>query len=143
MFKGSPFDQDIGAWTLSSVTDAWSMFENAASFNQNLCSWGSSFTQPSLDVTNMFLGSGCTSTASPDVAVSPITPLCYYCNTFASRAELDAAITDWISVGSSSVSTAATNNLCGSQHLTILLLPSHCTSIGLRSYWGLGCQPDH
>ena len=53
------------------------MFWNAASFDQDLCSWGSKIGS-SANVTNMFGGSGCSDTGTPDLSGIP-SPLCEVC----------------------------------------------------------------
>ena len=41
MFQGAPaaFDQDIGAWGVSSANTVYRMFNRVAAFSKNLCSW--------------------------------------------------------------------------------------------------------
>jgi surface protein len=47
MFRESPFNQNIGSWNTSAVTNMANMFQSATAFNQNIGSWDTS------SVTNM------------------------------------------------------------------------------------------
>lgn len=53
MFANSPFNQPIGSWSVSQVTNMTSMFQNNTSFNQNLNTWS---TTNLTDIISMFNG---------------------------------------------------------------------------------------
>jgi surface protein len=75
------FNSDLSAWTPSSAKDCWYMFGGASNFNSNLCSWGERIPSGQLiDVTDMFLGSGCPVQDSPNLADLPAGPWCFDCS---------------------------------------------------------------
>jgi surface protein len=53
MFYGTPFNQPIGDWNVSSVTNMRGMFDKASSFNQSIGDWNVSSVT---DMEQMFLG---------------------------------------------------------------------------------------
>jgi len=68
MFRSATkYNQAIGTWNVSEVTDMGFMFSGASSFNQDLCSWYNNL-QSTTSVSEMFPSSGCTDPADPNLS---------------------------------------------------------------------------
>jgi hypothetical protein len=68
-------NRDISEWNISSMTQMQSVFQDAAVFNQNLCSWGWQVPASGVDFSRIFLRSGCLSTViQPDRTNVPAGP---------------------------------------------------------------------
>ena len=79
MFNGAvAFNHDISNWDVSSVYDMYGMFWIASSFNKNLCAWGT--ITSSANVTNMFASSACPTQSNPNLNASPRGPFCHVCS---------------------------------------------------------------
>lgn len=79
MFFNAPlFQSDISGWDVSNVLDMTSLFEGAVMFNQNLCVWGNR-VPATVIVGDMFVGSGCPNTTSPDPSSFATGPWCQPC----------------------------------------------------------------
>jgi surface protein len=73
------FNRNLSRWDTSSAITLANMFEDAVAFNQNLCSWGQQ-VNASVDMTDMFLGSGCPRRESPDPLNPLAGPWCHACS---------------------------------------------------------------
>ena len=71
----SAFNQNVTSWELDSAVDVSRMFYNAASFKQDLCAWQATLP-PDASVVDMFVGTACPSEDDPNLANSPVQPLC-------------------------------------------------------------------
>ncbi len=77
MFNGATkFNQTIGNWDVGKVTTMEYMFKSATKFNQDLCAWYNKLLSLPT-VTNMFISSGCTNQALPNVTSK--TSFCQAC----------------------------------------------------------------
>ncbi|KAL7474149.1 hypothetical protein ACHAW6_000142 [Cyclotella cf. meneghiniana] len=63
-YSATAFNQYIGDWDISLVTDMYQMFYGAASFNQNLCAWKDDFPY-GYRSSDIFYGTACTYTETP------------------------------------------------------------------------------
>jgi hypothetical protein len=71
------FNQFLGNWSVGKVTDMNGMFYGATKFNQDLCAWyNKSLSLPT--VTDMFVNSGCTERADPNLRSK--TSFCQACS---------------------------------------------------------------
>ena len=78
-FRGAVrFNQPLGNWNVASVKDMYGMFSRAASFNQDLCSWGKVLGAEVL-VDQMFNATACPRDVAPNMAASSRGPFCHVC----------------------------------------------------------------
>ena len=97
------FNQDVSQWNVGASDNFNNMFRNTA-LNQNLCDWGYNGHLSGSDSFSLaFAGTNCAITAEPNLTATPISPLCHYCNSFETKADLEAAIDHWVDVGPPSV----------------------------------------
>jgi Mycoplasma protein of unknown function, DUF285 len=89
LFVGAAsFSHDLSRWRVAKATRMDGMFRNATSYNQSLCAWGRRLVigrgdgsvTVSVSVDQMFRGSGCRSTADPNLDADPPSPLCAPCS---------------------------------------------------------------
>ena len=73
----SSFNQNLNSWNVSKLTNTRSMFQGATLFSQNLCIWKDTFTATL--TSDMFTGTACSNTSSPDLNANPPGPFCYNC----------------------------------------------------------------
>jgi surface protein len=75
---GQPkFNQPLNGWQVGKVTDMGGMFSHCSKFNQDLCPWGSKMMFSTVNVDNMFGGSGCPNMVKP---TGPSGPWCAVTN---------------------------------------------------------------
>ena len=72
MFAGSAFNQPIGDWDTSNVTDMSAMFEAAEAFNQSIASWN---TSKVTDMSRMFDGASAFNQAIGSWTTSSVTDM--------------------------------------------------------------------
>jgi Mycoplasma protein of unknown function, DUF285 len=89
LFVGAAsFSHDLSRWRVTKATRMDGMFRNATSYNHSLCAWGRRLVigrgdgsvSVSVSVEDMFRGSGCRSTADPNLDADPPSPLCAPCS---------------------------------------------------------------
>jgi hypothetical protein len=81
MFSGaSAFDGDLSTWNLANAKSLRRMFAGADSFRQNLCTWTKYMFSNEPVANEMFIESGCPSSADPFVTARDVGPLCHYCS---------------------------------------------------------------
>jgi Mycoplasma protein of unknown function, DUF285 len=89
LFMGAAsFSHDLSRWRVAKATRMDGMFRNASSYNHSLCAWGRRLVigrgdgsvSVSVSVEHMFFGSGCRSTADPNLDAVPPSPLCAPCS---------------------------------------------------------------
>ena len=78
------FNGDLSIWDVSTVIDMDAMFRNATSFNGNLCPWVQKLMDTTL-VADMFSGSACLDTNTPNLMSTPPGPFCHPCMLCESR----------------------------------------------------------
>jgi hypothetical protein len=64
---GSVALENISSWNTSAVTTMRAMFEEASSFNQNLCAWRDKFPYSDMLFYYVFMGSGCAFQSDPAI----------------------------------------------------------------------------
>jgi Mycoplasma protein of unknown function, DUF285 len=94
LFLGAAsFSHDVSRWRVGRATRMDGMFRNATSYSHSLCEWGRRLVigrgggsvAVSVSVEQMFRGSGCRSTADPNLDAVPPSPLCAPCSSDDSR----------------------------------------------------------
>ena len=73
-YRAYAFNQDIGGWNVSSVTDMEEVFYDATAFNQTLCGW-TEHNFPYSNAAGIFVGTSCVDTSDPTPAA-----VCQPCN---------------------------------------------------------------
>lgn len=81
MFTGATsFNGDLGNWNLTNAKSLRHMFAGADSFSHNLCTWKKFMLSNEPETNDMFVKSGCPSSADPFVTARDAGPLCHYCS---------------------------------------------------------------
>jgi surface protein len=79
MFAGAKsFEKSLAGLNLTNVKDLSNMFNGAISYQEDLCDWGF-VLDSSVKVQDMFVASGCSNKADPDMNTFPPGPFCNTC----------------------------------------------------------------
>lgn len=79
MFEGAAkFNSQMQGWDVGRVTDMTRMFYAAEEFRKVLCYWAPDLLSLE-NVTDMFVNTNCENEGDPNLAVDPISPLCFPC----------------------------------------------------------------
>jgi surface protein len=89
MFSGTYYNQPVGDWDVSNVTDMWAMFQSATVFNQDLSNWDVS------NVTNMDGMFGSATSFNQDISNWDVSNVSRMSGMFTFAAAFNQDISNW------------------------------------------------